>query len=57
MKFEVKNRDVLTADDELSSDISWRIVNALKQFVAALRVHSAEPSGLRCVSERTLCGA
>ena len=20
-------------------------------------VHSAEPSGLRCVSERTLCGA
>ena len=21
------------------------------------RVHSAEPSGLRCVSERTLCGA
>lgn len=37
MKFEVKNRDVLTADDELSSDISWRIVNALKQFVAALR--------------------
>ena len=21
------------------------------------RLHSAEPSGLRCVSERTLCGA
>ncbi len=37
MKFEVKNRDILNAADELPSDIPPEIVNALKQFVEALR--------------------
>ena len=30
--------------------------NAMKEIMQEI-VHSAEPSGLRCVSERTLCGA
>ena len=45
---------------------STRVVNALLsgelandngRNEIAFAVHSAEPSGLRCVSERTLCGA
>lgn len=35
--------------------LQWQAVRA-EEFQARGQVHSAEPSGLRCVSERTLCG-
>ena len=35
-----------------------RIVGEIFAHIGSLKVvHSAEPGGLRCVSERTLCGA
>ena len=33
---------------------NWELLNLWKHIFC---LHSAEPSGLRCVSERTLCGA
>ena len=37
--------------------ITKTILNELEPGYYLEIVHSAEPSGLRCVSERTLCGA
>lgn len=47
----------------LSCGVSKKTVNKVlkaareKGISWPLNLHSAEPSGLRCVSERTLCGA
>ena len=48
---------VLTADEidhllDAVDDIKYKAM-----FAIMYSLHSAEPSGLRCVSERTLCGA
>lgn len=39
----------------MAAGIGSRFGTGIKQLEPV--VHSAEPSGLRCVSERTLCGA
>lgn len=36
---------------------AWEDDDNRETKVFLVKVHSAEPSGLRCVSERTLCGA
>ena len=38
------------------STLSYLLNGKTKPQVYTVLVHSAEPSGLRCVSERTLCG-
>lgn len=56
IKKEKKIDLFLRREDTICIKADYRGVDLKEKLPASLWMHSAEPSGLRCVSERTLCG-